>query len=509
MKFRNPINPGFYPDPSICRVGEDYYLVNSSFEYFPGVPIFHSRDLVNWRQIGHCLTRKSQLPLEGTAPSDGIYAPTIRYHGNRFYMVTTNAMPGTGFQNFFVHAGDPAGEWSEPVLIDQKGIDPSLLFDDDGKVYFTGNGTLWSAVRGAYQSEIEIATGRRLSEVKFIWPGTGFAYPEAPHLFKRNGIYYLMMAEGGTAEGHSVTIARSNDPWGPFEACPHNPILTMRGLMNEIQATGHADFVEDHRGNWWAVFLGIRYAGGTFHNLGRETFLAPMTWTDEGWPIVNDGNRILTEMETDRLLPAHPWPAEPVRDDFDATQLRLCWNFLRNPNDADWSLADRPGWLRLRCSSVALDDVASPAFIGRRQRHFECRAAALLDFTPLSENEEAGLTALIDNKHHYEVALTLRGGKRAALARRTVGTLVCETVSEPLPDGPATLFIRASRQWYELGFKVSDGGEKIVAKGETRFLSSEVAGGYTGVYLGAYATARGQESCNTAHIDWFDYEPLT
>ena len=159
MKYRNPIIPGFYPDPSICRVGEDYYLVNSSFEYFPGVPIFHSKDLVNWHQIGNCLTRKSQLPLESTAPSDGIYAPTIRHHAGRFYLVTTNAFPGSGFRNFYVHSEDPAGEWSEPVWIEQKGIDPSLFFDDDGKVYFTGNGTLWSAVRGAYQSEIDIATG--------------------------------------------------------------------------------------------------------------------------------------------------------------------------------------------------------------------------------------------------------------------------------------------------------------------------------------------------------------
>jgi alpha-N-arabinofuranosidase len=508
MKYRNPVIPGFYPDPSICRVGEDYYLVNSSFEYFPGVPVFHSRDLVNWRQIGHCLTRRSQLPLEGAAPSDGIYAPTIRHHGGRFYMVTTNALGGSDFRNFYVHTEDPAGEWSEPVWVGQKGIDPSLFFDDDGKVYLTGNGTLWAPVRGAYQSEIDIATGRHLTDIKFIWPGTGGAYPEAPHLFKRDGQYYLMMAEGGTAEGHSVTISRSKDPWGPFEPCPHNPILTTRGLMNDIQATGHADFVEDHRGNWWAVFLGIRFADGV-HQLGRETFLAPVRWTGEGWPVVNDGNRILTDMETDKLPAPHPWPAEPVRDDFDAAKLRLCWVFLRNPNEEDWSITDRPGWLRLRCSPVTIDDVASPAFLGRRQTHFDCHAATLVDFTPRGENEEAGLAALIDNKHHYSIAITVRGGKRVAVVRRRIGSLVSETAGAPLPDGPIVLSIRTDRRWYEFGFSVPDGAGTVLARGESRYLSSEVAGGYTGVCLGVYATSRGAGSDNAAHFDWFDYEPLS
>ncbi len=507
MKFRNPIIPGVHPDPSICRVGEDYYLVNSSFEYFPGVPIFHSRDLVNWRQIGHCLTRESQLPLEGAPPSDGIYAPTIRHHAGRFYMVTTNRIPGTGFRNFYVHAGNPSGEWSEPVWLDQKGIDPSLLFDDDGKVYFTANGTLWAPVRGAYQSEIDIATGKRLTDITFIWTGTGGAYPEAPHLFKARGWYYLMMAEGGTAECHSVTIARAKSPWGPFEPCPQNPILTTRGLMNEIQATGHADFVEDNRGNWWAVFLGVRYAHGTFHNLGRETFLAPVAWTEEDWPVVNHGDRILMEMEADNAPPPHPWPAEPARDDFEEPHPRLCWNFLRNPKDEDWSLTECPGRLRLRCSPVTLDDVASPAFLGRRQQHFECRAAALVDFAPGAENEEAGLTALIDHKHHCEIAVTLREGKRAAIVRRRAGTFVRETAGAPLPDGPATLFIRARREWYEFGTSAG-GADTVLDRGETRFLSSEVAGGYTGVYLGLYATARGCQSESFAFFDWFEYQPL-
>ena len=502
MRFSNPILPGFYPDPSVCRVGEDYYLVNSSFEYFPGVPIHHSRDLVHWSQIGHCLTRPSQNPLAGQKASDGIYAPTIRYHNGRFYMITTN-MAGGG--NFYVTTDNPAGDWSEPFWLKQKGIDPSLFFDDDGKVYMTGNGTLWAPVRGIYQCELNIETGEQLTETKFIWPGTGGAYPEAPHLFKRAGYYYLIIAEGGTADCHMVSIARSRSPYGPFESCPGNPVLTHRSLMNPIQGTGHADFFEDHRGDWWTVFLGIRYAEFGFHNLGRETFLAPIEWVDD-WPVVNGGNRVTPEMDVEQCLPPHPWPAEPVRDDFDATSLGFAWNFLRNPHEADWSLTDRPGSLRLRCSPVTLNDLDSPAYLGRRQQHFECRASTSVDFTPGSEHEEAGLTVLIDNQFHCEIAVTLRGGRRTAIVRRTVATLSVEVASAALPDGPVELWIAADRSFYTLGI-MSDGEFRPLAKSELRFLSTEVAGGYTGVMFGIYATARGTPSANAAWFDWFDYQP--
>jgi len=500
MRINNPILPGFYPDPSVCRVGSDYYLVNSSFEYFPGVPVFHSRDLVNWRQIGHCLTRDSQLPLGGLKCSDGIYAPTIRHHNGRFYMITTNVLGGG---NFYVSTDDPAGEWSEPIWIKQRGIDPSLFFDDDGKVYMTGNGTLWAPVRGVYQSELNIETGEQLTETVFVWPGTGGSYPEAPHLFKRGGYYYLIVAEGGTADCHMVTAARSRSPYGPFESCPHNPVLTHRSLTNPIQATGHADFFEDHCGNWWAVFLGIRYAEFGFHNLGRETFLAPVTWVDD-WPVVNGGARVLPEMDVEPGLPPHPWPGEAARDDFDADRLRFCWVHLRNPREEDWSLSERPGWLRLRCSPVTLHDLDSPAFVGRRQQHFECRAAALVDFQPRNESEEAGLTAMIDNRFHCEVAVTERGGTRAVTVRRTVGALKVEVAAEPIGEGPVELWIAADRTSYSFGY-VADGESRTLAESKLRFLSTEVAGGYTGVMLGLYASAKGHPSENAAFFDWFDY----
>ena len=508
MKFQNPIIPGFYPDPSVCRVGEDYYLVNSSFEYFPGVPIFHSRDLVNWRQIGHCLTRQSQLPLDHAPPSDGIYAPTIRHHNGRFYMATTNNIAGQGFKNFFVHTEDPSGEWSEPVWVEQGGIDPSLFFDDDGKVYWTGNGTGWSAIRGIYQAEIDIKTGRPLTDIRFIWPGTGGGYPESPHLFKRGSYYYLTVAEGGTAECHMVTIARSKQPFGPFEPCPHNPILTHRSLMNTITSTGHADLFEDHQGNWWAVFLGIRYADFGFHNLGRETHLAPVAWTADGWPVIHEGKKIAVEMDVSRDLPLHPVAPAPIRDDFDAPQLALPWVHLRNLPASDWSLTARPGWLTLSCAEATLDEFGAPAFAGRRQQHFESRTAALLDFMPSAENEEAGLTALIDNAHHAELVVTLRGDRRVAFVRRRVGTMITETAPHPLPPGPVELILNTDRKADT--FSIATPGQPAHALGrhELRYLSTQVAGGYTGVVLALYATSRGKPSATTAAFDWCDYAPI-
>jgi xylan 1,4-beta-xylosidase len=285
MPYTNPVIPGFHPDPSVCRVGADYYLVTSSFEYYPGVPIFHSRDLFNWRPIGHCLTRESQLPLHGARSSGGIFAPTIRYHQGRFYMVTTNI---TARKHILVHAENPEGPWSEPVWLDMDGIDPSLLFDDDGKVYFssTGPGGIW-------QSELDVERGTWIGEKRSLWAGTGGSFPEAPHLYRLGDTYYLLIAEGGTEYGHMVTIARSGTPWGPFEPCPHNPILSHRSKSLEIRCTGHGDLVQDHRGNWWMVFLGTRPVGyPPCYHLGRETFLAPVSWDANGWPVVNGGRPV-------------------------------------------------------------------------------------------------------------------------------------------------------------------------------------------------------------------------
>ena len=502
MKYKNPVIPGFYPDPSICRAGDDYYLVTSSFKYFPGVPIFHSRDLINWRQIGYCLTRKSQLPLEKIQTYNGIYAPTIRYHDGLFYVITTNVPEGG---NFYVYAKDPKGEWSKPIWVEGTGIDPSLFFDDDGKVYFTGTGD-----NCIVQSEIDIKTGKHLTDIRYIWSGTGGTYPEGPHLYKINGLYYLMIAEGGTEYDHMETIARSKSPWGPFESCPRNPILTHRDYQSPIQATGHADLIQAHDGSWWAVFLGIRPNGDPpCHNLGRETFLAPVTWVKGEWPVIGQNGKVSLGMEAD-CLSLHPWgeEKEAVREDFQNRDLSLQWNFLGNPRDGDWSLTERRGWLRLLGSEVTLDDTDSPAFVGRRQRHCNCCVSTLLDFSPRREGEEAGLTVFMNESHHYEIAVAHLENKKCIMVRHRIGKPAIVVACEKIGSGPVRLRIESNRDKYYFSYALADGEFKALAEGETRNLSSEVAGGFTGVYFGMYAAGGGRKSTAPAFFDWFDYRQV-
>ncbi len=502
--YTNPIIPGFYPDPSICRVGQDYYLVTSSFEYFPGVPIFHSRDLIHWKQIGHCLTRASQIPLTKIPSSGGIFAPSLRYHQGTFYMITTNVSHGG---NFYVSTTDPAGTWSDPIWVQQGGIDPSLCFDGE-HVYLTSNGE--GPQLGIYQCEIDIRNGEQLTETRYIWSGTGGRYPEAPHLYHIHDFYYLMIAEGGTEYGHMVTLARSKSAWGPFEPCPYNPILTHRDQTNHpIQGTGHADLIEAHDGSWWLVFLAFRPQDRLFHHLGRETFLAPVTWTTDDWPLVLPAKTVAINMQVE-TLPPHPWSPEPPCDDFANPdfKLHLCWNFLRNPDPECWSLTERPGWLRLYASPLTLDAPDSPAFIGRRQQHFQCSAKTLLDFFPTYEGHEAGLTVLANEQHHYEIAITCLHGNRALIVRRRIGDLVAIVAQETVQEGPIELEIQADSKKYTFSYTIAGQPTRKLATGATRYLATEVAGGFTGVYIGMYATSNGDTRTSPADFDWFAYCPL-
>jgi xylan 1,4-beta-xylosidase len=514
--YRNPVLPGVHPDPSVVRVGEWFYLVNSSFEMFPGVPIHRSRDLVHWEPLGYVLTRDSQLPLGTAQPSGGIFAPTIRYHAGTYYLITTNVSHGG---TFFVTAKDPAGPWSEPIWIKgPDGIDPSLFFDDDGKVYLTSTGS----APGIYQTQLDVASGRLLTPPRVVWKGTGGRYPEGPHLYKVAGRYYLMISEGGTEYGHMVTISRASSPWGPFEPCPRNPILTHRDtpMDQPIQGTGHADLVEDGEGNWWMVFLGFRPQGGYYwHNLGRETFLAPVRWDAQGWPVVNEGKPISLDMHV-RGLPAHAVPTAPVRDDFDGP-LGAAWNFLRNPVRARTSTTERRGWLTLHGTAVPLDeaDGVSPTFVGRRQEHLRARIAARIDFVPARDGEEAGLVLYRAPQQRYEIGVRRNGGHREVFVRQTLGAYVSTvTASAPAPgDDPLVLQIEAEPNRYIFAWGPAPGLSDIRAAGgtrwqpmgaaETRLLSTEVTGGFIGTYVGMYALApSGEPSPAPAAFDWFDYE---
>ena len=503
MQYRNPIIPGFYPDPSICKKGGDYYLVTSSFEFFPGVPIFHSRDLVNWTQIGHCLTRKSQLDLEEIRYSKGIYAATIRYnpHDDLFYMVTTNV---SKIGNFYVTAKDPAGEWSDPILVEQGGIDPSLFFDDDGSAHFISNARDRSVHKSGFLSApIDLKTGKFLQPARPLWGGIGENAPEAPHIYKVDGWYYQLIAEGGTELGHMVTIARSRELYGEYEPCPHNPILTHKHRKGDlIQATGHADLIEDEDGNWWAVFLGYRQTHQYFHHLGRETFLAPVRW-ENGWPIINDGKPITTIMQA---------PGNAVQSlstdystDF-ASGIDLSWVYLRNPNEADYETGAEG--LVLRGNAHRLSDTASPAFLGFRQRDLNSEVQVELAFSPSREREEAGLSIFYKHDAHIDVYVTREDGENFLCCRKVVGDIVHTAARIPLEAEAVTLRVRSDMLEYKI-YALIGGAELYVGKALTRYVSCESHElGFTGTFYALYATGNGVPCGAAAVFRRFSYQGL-
>jgi len=493
--FANPVIAGMHPDPSICRVGEDYYLACSSFEYFPGVPIFHSRDLVHWEQIGNALERPSQLFLPTTMPSSaGVYAPTLRHHDGRFWLITTNVASGGGTMMFT--AADPAGPWSEPIRVPGiGGIDPDLAWDEQGRC--------WCTYAGIEQVRLDPATGQTLGSPRRLWSGDpGAQAPEAPHLYQVGGHWYLLIAEGGTERGHAVSIARGPAPDGPFEPCPANPILTHRGTNRPIQNTGHADLVEAVDGSWWMVLLGVRPGGGTpgWHVLGRETFLASVTWVD-GWPVVGEVADVMT---------APPWPARPVaappaRDDFDSGTLRPHWVSVRSRPDEFWSLTDRPGWLTLRARGGSLDDT-DVMFVGRRQQHVSCRATTLAD----TGKGRGGLSVRLDEAHHYEIeagdgevrVMARTGSLRSLVATRSAPHRPIRLRVDVLASSPADWHPCKEPDVIQLGVEGPDGAFDMLAEIDGRYLSTEVAGGFTGRVIGMYAAE------GTVHFDWFVYEPI-
>jgi alpha-N-arabinofuranosidase len=495
-------------------VGPDFYLITSSFEFFPGVPIYRSRDLVHWTQIGHVLTRASQLDLAGVYSSGGIYAPTLRHHAGRFYMITTlvGSPRRHGNANFYVTADDPRGPWSDPIWLDDDGFDPSLLFDD-GEVYYLrdGKGATFEHPR-VYQTRIDPVTGARRDPMQVIWEGMGGVWPEGAHVYKMKGHYYLFAAEGGTEYGHAEMVGRSDAPFGPFQPSPHNPALTHRDRRDHpIQATGHADLVELEDGTTWAVFLGVRPQAREFQHLGRETFLAPVHFSADGWPTIGDGGHVEVTLPAPALAPQPPPPA-PARDDFDRPALALAWNFVRNPNPADASLAARPGFLRLTGSAVTLDDVASPALVVRRQQHFRVRCRAALDFAPRAPNEEAGLTVRAREDSHYDLAVRVgAAGREAVLSSRIAGTSTI-VGRAPLPDGAVTLEVSTDETSYTFAVAAGANARQVLGTLPTRALSAEEIhrhgkNHFTGVMIGLYATGHGRPSTTPADFDWFDYEP--
>lgn len=497
--YRNPVIPGFHPDPSVCRVGEDYYLVNSSFQFFPGVPLYHSKDLVHWEQTGNCLDRPSQVKLTGAQSWGGIYAPTIRYHEGTFYMITTNV---SDRGNFLVHTTDPAKGWSEPVWLQQGGIDPSLYFEE-GKCYMVSNPDV-----GIHLCEINPQTGEQLTPSVRIWEGMGGRHPEGPHIYKKDGWYYLLISEGGTEYAHRITIARSRNIYGPYQGNPANPILTHmnRNAQNSpIQGTGHADLVEAADGSWWMVFLAFRPQSGSHHLLGRETFLAPVRWDKGAWPVVNGDGTVALQMDVP-TLPQTAAAETPVRTLFNRQGLSPEWVWLQNPAADNYQFTGKA--LRLKGIRAGLDQSeVSPTFVARRQEHIRFTATASLSLKNAAQGDEAGLSLFRETHSHYDLFLRQDAdGQQCVVLRYRLGALQHTEQAVPVKGGKVQLRITGTPDMY--GFEYSVDGKRFQQIGamDTRYISTETAGGFTGTVIGLYATATEEPSASYGEFEWFDYK---
>ena len=538
--YTNPILPGAHPDPSICRDGNDYYIVNSTFEYFPGLPVHHSTDLVNWELVGYGLHRPEQVSgavnLLDVQSDGGIHAPTIRCRDGKYYIITTNVYlpPGEGqqtqFVNFVITADNPRGPWSKPhVLEGAPGIDPDIFFDDDGRVWyvgthspakpnFPGEGEIWL-------QEIDVDNWRLIGDRHFLWRGAcGGVWAEGPHLYKKNGRYYLMVAEGGTSFNHAVVIAVSDDITGPYQSNPRNPILSSRHLSYDhwVNSTGHADLVELPDGRWYMVALGIRGDVERRSNMGRESHLIPVSWETEPfwwqevkteWPV--------PAPETGRVERVNPVPFDDglqqrrtsFADDFDTKSLDLAWNFRRLPLPGSYSLAATPGFLRLSTSPNVIRERGRASLLGIRQTESDFDVSTKMLFTPSVDGAEAGLNLFQKDNNYLSFTVRRQHGEHVlrsvlsvpeqdAKITREVRILDDQTLRDYA--GEIVLRVTSRDDKYALLYSLDDGAsfETLLETGANHLLSR----GYTGAYLGLYATANGRESDDHADFDWFNYQ---
>lgn len=506
MKYTNPIVRGMYPDPSVCSDGEYFYLVNSTFEFFPGVPVHRSKNLVEWEQIGHCISRKEQLYIMpygegGRQSAAGIYAPSIRCKDGRFYMVTTNMFQQKEQGNFFVWTDDPTGEWSDPIFLDTPGIDPSFFFDDDGRTYYVG-----TAEGKIYVREINLEDGSFLSDMHVLWGGTGGAYPEGPHIYKKDGLYYLMISEGATERSHMITMAKSNSLTEGYVACPHNPLLTNRSLLRPLESVGHADLVQDKKGNWWAVCLGTRtFSYPPKHNLGRETMLIPVTWDGE-WPLFGRDGSLAVEYDVslpeplEKTVPSN----ETYACNFDEKNLDYSWNYLYLPKEDNYAFGD--GMLKLIGDEHSLYDMANYTWLGRRQRAHKTKVSVSLGFPSKQEKEEAGITIFMNHKHHYAASLIQEDGLRKIIFYRRIGSLTNRENEIVVNTDKVTFEIESDKDWYSFFYRIEGGERSFLGRGETIYLTTEVGGSFTGNYYALFAMGNGKKSSTEACFTQFLYE---
>ena len=510
-QFYNPILPGWYSDPSICSNGEDYFLVTSTFVYYPGVPIFHSKDLVNWKQIGHVLDRPSQLiNFEDQRTSRGIFAPAISYnpHNETYYMITTNVNAG----NFFVKTKDPFGSWSEPVYLKEVGgIDPSFFFDDDGKAYIVNNDApigepLYDGHRAIWVHEFDVNAEKVVGKSKLIINGgvditKKPVWIEGPHIYKVDGRYLLTAAEGGTSVNHSQVVFSADAPMGTYTPWDKNPILTQRHLSPDreypITCVGHADIIQDKSGDWWAVFLGCRPVDGNFENLGRETFIMPVQWSEDGFPYMTRGDELVPMIlqkkgfvRNDDFVTGN----FEKNDDFSSENLDMEWIGLRAPFAGLYSLTKNPGFLSLPCIDVASYEMKTPAYIGRRLQHHSFECETKMYFDPADENDAAGMLIYKDEKHQYFLSVRKSEDARKVCVEK-IGESGAEIMVEQAIESAKPVYLKVVSTgltfdfYYAVGERTTDW--QLISKDvDAYYLSTANAGGFTGTTIGVYATKK-------------------
>jgi alpha-N-arabinofuranosidase len=516
-EYANPILQGFYPDPSITRVGDDFYLVNSTFDWFPGIPVLHSRDLVHWTQIGNAIDRPDQLDFKNLGLSRGVFAPDISWHDGTFYILNTCVDCGG---NFVITAKNPAGPWSNPIWLPEieGGIDPSFFFDEDGSAWLVNNlpppgEPLYEGHRAIWLQRFDTKTmkltgPRTLLLNGGVNPAEKPIWIEGPHIFRKDGWYYLIAAEGGTAENHSQVVLRSKTVTGPYEAFRSNPILTQRDLprdrANPITSAGHADFVETSAGEWWATFLATRPYADDYYNTGRETFLMRVRWQD-GWPRITDPGQAIPWKAAKPKLPQQRAPAIPtngaftVRDEFNGSKLPLHWMMMRNPRERWYTIAN--GRLGLNARPVALGDNANPSFLARRQQHINATATTIVRFDPRSDEDEAGLVALQSDEYWYFLAVGRDHGRSVIRLKRRAGPkepatgVVLKQTALPVASG-APVRLRAQARGAAYDFSWSADGKRwhpLVQGADGTILSTKTAGGFVGAVFGVHVYRKASE----------------
>ena len=517
--FQNPILPGFHPDPSITRVGDDYYLVNSSFNMFPGIPIFHSKDLVNWQQIGNVLDRPEQLMMKNPGNGGGIWAPTIRYHQGLYYVIVTckqciNSC-GCG-DNFYVTATDPKGPWSNPIWVDKSyGIDPTIFWDDDGKSYYIGSThdvggpQQWNSQDRIYISEIDLKTGKLLTEPIILTTGhaANAKFAEGPHIYKIKNKYVLMISEGGTWNNHAITTFEANKVTGPYTPTQVNPVLTHRhlGANYPVTTVGHADLVQTPNGDWWSVMLACRPIDGQYY-LGRETFLTPVTF--EGTtPIFNPGKGQVLLQDKRPNLPWTPFEKR-TKDDFDGDKLGFEWNFIRTPLEKWYAIKD--GKLQLNLRPEKITEKNNPSFVGRRLEYLQSSASTKINFKTIKDNEVAGLVALQNENYQYQLLKTKDSIVLLKVFNEDKKKQSIQKVAS-VPYALDEVFLKMENDNMKLRFYFGAKESKYIQIGQDQdanVLSTGFAGGFIGAYVGMYASSNGQKTNNTAVFDWFQYKPI-